>query len=54
MPKIPRDVEVNPPGPLQDHVPSHAPFGCGPRFTVDPDGTVAVAVCCQAAPFICR
>ena len=44
-------VEANPLGPVQLHVPLR---GCGPRFTVDPEATVTLAVCCQAAPFTWR
>jgi hypothetical protein len=52
IPSISRWVELNPPGPVQDHVPPDS--GWGPRFTVDPVATVAVAVCCHRPPFTCR
>jgi hypothetical protein len=48
IPLIWRAVEVKPLGPVQLQVPVK---GCGPRFTVDPEATVTLAVCCQAAPF---
>src|SRR5437588_368177 len=46
-----RCMDVNPAGPVQDHVPN---IGCGPRLTLDPAATVAVDTCCHAAPFTCR
>jgi hypothetical protein len=48
IPSSSRAVEVNPLGPVQRQVPV---MGCGPRFTVDPEAMVTLAVCCQAAPF---
>jgi hypothetical protein len=51
IPSSSRAVEANPLGPVQFHVP---PIGCGPRFTVDPEATVAVEACCQAALFTWR
>ncbi len=52
IPSISRRFELNPPVPVQDHVP---PTGWGPIFTMDPVvGTVAVVVCCQAPPSTCR
>ena len=53
IPSISREtaVDVNPLGPVQFHVP---PSGAGPRFTVDPEATVAMAVCCHAPPFTCK
>ena len=51
MPLSWRALEVNPFVPAQLHVPLR---GCGPRFTVDPEATLAVDACCQPAPFTCR
>ena len=47
-----REVDVKPFGPVQLHVPPLC--GCGPRFTVAPEFTVALLDCCQAPPFTCR
>ena len=51
MPSIWRSVEVNPAGPVQDQVPN---TGWGPRLTVDPGATVAVAVLESAVPLFTR
>jgi hypothetical protein len=48
IPSSSRAVEVNPLGPVQCQVPVK---GCGPRFTAEPEVTVTLAICCQAAPF---
>ena len=52
IPSISRAVDANPLGPAQLQVPPVR--GCGPRFTVDPEATVVLAISCQAAPFTCR
>lgn len=49
MPLICRDVEVYPYGPAQFHDPPL--MGCGPRFTVEPDATVAEDSSAQAPLF---
>src|SRR5581483_389949 len=45
-----REVELRP-GPLQLHEPPVT--GCGPNFTLSPEFTLTLAVCCQFPPFTC-
>jgi hypothetical protein len=52
IPSSSRAVEAKSLGPVQLHVPTFR--GCGPRFTLDPEVTVTLAACCQAAPFTWR
>src|SRR5579872_2823220 len=46
-----RDVELNPPEPLQLHDPPVT--GCGPKVTVLPEVTLTLDVCCHAPPLTC-